>query len=167
MVRKDIYKEGAWNLANNSYANSTIDNFLNGSYKNLLSNSVTTSMQTTVFYYTPGNGTTTLSTLNRSVFQLSCTELGIETSYTRTEGTALPIASLLNITQGGIYAPGQWTRSPYLNDNEDAVYVYNTGEGAGANHSPGRADYYGYRPVFTLPSTALVDQDLNLIEESA
>ena len=165
LVRKDLYQEeGIWNSANNRYANSTIDNFLNGSYKNLLSNSVKTLMQTTTFYYTPGNGTTSLSTLQRSVFQLSCTELGIETSYSNTEGTALPNASRYNITAGGIYAPSQWTRSPYLNNNTDVVYVYNSGEGAGAYLSAGRYDYHGYRPCFTLPNTATVDKNRNLLE---
>ena len=164
-VRKDIYQEGAWDAGNvNAYASSTIDTWLNGAYKSILSNYVKTFMQTTKFYYTPGNGTTSLSTLQRSVFQLSCTELGLETSYSNTEGTALPNANLYNITDGGIYAPSQWTRSPDLTDKENAVYVYNTGEGAGAHYTASRSNYFGYRPCFTLPSTALVDQDLNLIE---
>ena len=76
VVRKDCYDKRQWHSSNvNAYATSTIDSWLNGDYKNLLSASISKAISTTKFKYTPGNDNTTVGTLERAIFLLSATEL--------------------------------------------------------------------------------------------
>lgn len=77
LVRKDCTATGAWNsLANNAYANSTIDKQLNGTYKQKLDSGAQSAIGTTSFYYTASGSTASTSVFSRSVFLLSATELG-------------------------------------------------------------------------------------------
>ena len=156
VVRKDCYDTRQWHTSNvNAYATSAIDTWLNSTYKNLLDADIRGVIGTTKIKYTPGNGNTTVGTLERAIFLLSVTELGKTASYANTEGTALSIASSLQIAYLNGSAVVQWTRSPhtsstgyayYLNTNGDVSYsyCYNT---------------YGSRPAFTLPSTLSVSDD--------
>ena len=97
-----------------------------------------------------------MSTLSRKVFALSVTELGRTASYANVEGSALPIASTLQIaynSSGG--AVVQWTRSPrtggtlsaYCLDTDGGVYYYYC------------TNTFGARPAFTLPSSLSVSDD--------
>lgn len=105
--------------------------------------------------YTPGNGNTTVGTLERAIFLLSVTELGRSASYANTEGTALSIASSLQIAYLNGSAVVQWTRSPYTNFTVNAYYL---GTDGNVNYySCGST--YGSRPAFTLPSTLSVSDD--------
>ena len=115
VVRKDCYDQRQWHSSNiNAYASSAIDTWLNGTYKNLLDANIRTAMSTTKIYYTPGNGNTTKTTLERSVFLLSATELGQTHTYLNAEGTALSstVVNLLKIAKLNGSAVVQWTRSP-------------------------------------------------------
>lgn len=150
VVRKDVYSNRVWDAGNvNAYAGSDIDNWLNGTYKNLLDTDVQAAIGTTEFPYTPGNGNNTVSTLARSIFALSLTELGESNSSANVEGSALPIASMLWIAYRNGSPTTQWTRSPATHSTDVAWRV-------GSN---GNIDYYGClnsggsRPAFTLPST--------------
>ena len=156
VVRKDCYDTRAWHSSNvNAYASSAIDSWLNSTYKNLLDADIRGVIGTTKIKYTPGNGSTTVGTLERAIFLLSVTELGKTASYANTEGSALDIASTLQIAYMNGSAITQWTRSPNTNYTDDAFclgsngYVY--------------IDYctraYGSRPAFTLPSTLSVSDD--------
>jgi hypothetical protein len=156
LVRKDCYDTRQWHTSNvNAYATSAIDTWLNGTYKALFDADIQTAMSTTKFYYTPGNGTTSVTTLQRSVFLLSVTELGKTASYANTEGTALSIASTLQIAYKDGSAVVQWTRSPLTSSTRGACCL---GASGGVSNS-GCADTYGSRPAFTLPSSLSVSDD--------
>lgn len=156
VVRKDCYDTRQWHTSNvNAYATSAIDTWLNSTYKNLLDADIRGVIGTTKIKYTPGNGNTTVGTLERAIFLLSVTELGRSASYANTEGTALSIASSLQIAYLNGSAVVQWTRSPHTSDTGHAYYLYASGNGHNGNCS----DTYGSRPAFTLPSTLSVSDD--------
>lgn len=156
VVRKDCYDTRQWHTSNvNAYATSAIDTWLNSTYKNLLDADIRGVIGTTKIKYTPGNGNTTVGTLERAIFLLSVTELGRSASYANTEGTALSIASSLQIAYLNGSAVVQWTRSPRTDGTGGAYYLYTSG-----------SVYYDYcsvaggsRPAFTLPSTLSVSDD--------
>lgn len=156
VVRKDCYDTRQWHTSNvNAYATSAIDTWLNSTYKNLLDADIRGVIGTTKIKYTPGNGNTTVGTLERAIFLLSVTELGRSASYANTEGTALSIASSLQIAYLNGSAVVQWTRSPYTGGTGSACYL-NTSGSVGS----GSCDYTrGSRPAFTLPSTLSVSDD--------
>lgn len=156
VVRKDCYDTRQWHTSNvNAYATSAIDTWLNSTYKNLLDADIRGVIGTTKIKYTPGNGNTTVGTLERAIFLLSVTELGRSASYANTEGTALSIASSLQIAYLNGSAVVQWTRSPYTNHTYYAYCLYTDG---GVNN--GYCDNVrGSRPAFTLPSALSVSDD--------
>lgn len=156
VVRKDCYDTRQWHTSNvNAYATSAIDTWLNSTYKNLLDADIRGVIGTTKIKYTPGKGNTTVGTLERAIFLLSVTELGRSTSYANTEGTALSIASSLQIAYLNGSAVVQWTRSPYTGSTNYACCL-NT-DGDVSDHSCNNT--YGSRPAFTLPSTLSVSDD--------
>ena len=146
LVPVECYDKRAWDSGNvNAYATSDIDAWMNSTYKALFPEEIQTAMGTTEFYYTPGNGNTTVTTLERAVFLLSCTELGGSSTHNaNTEGETLPIYSILRAAN-----LVQFTRSPYK-PNTTLVYAINTD---GENWTISADDNYGSRPCFTLPST--------------
>lgn len=156
VVRKDCYDTRQWHTSNvNAYATSAIDTWLNNTYKNLLDADIRGVIGTTKIKYTPGNGNATVGTLERAIFLLSVTELGKTASYANTEGTALSIASSLQIAYLNGSAVVQWTRSPYAVGTGSA-YCLGTDGGVYSGDC-----YYtsGSRPAFTLPSTLSVSDD--------
>lgn len=158
VVRKDCYDTRVWHSSNvNAYATSAIDTWLNGTYKNLLDADIRTQMGTTKFYYTPGNGNTTKTTLERAVFLLSATELGCTNTYLNAEGTALSstVVSLLKIAYLNGSAVVQWTRSPNTGNTNGAWYLLSVGSLGSYSCS----STYGSRPAFTLPSSLYVSDD--------
>ena len=156
VVRKDCYDTRQWHTSNvNAYATSAIDTWLNSTYKNLLDADIRGVIGTTKIKYTPGNGNTAVGTLERAIFLLSVTELGRSASYANTEGTALSIASSLQIAYLNGSAVVQWTRSPSTGSTSNAYYLSTSGD---------VSSYYCYnahgsRPAFTLPSTLSVSDD--------
>ena len=156
VVRKDCYDTRQWHTSNvNAYATSAIDTWLNSTYKNLLDADIRGVIGTTKIKYTPGNGNTTVGTLERAIFLLSVTELGKTASYANTEGTALSIASSLQIAYLNGSAVVQWTRSPRTGGTYYACYLSTLGNvGSGDCR-----DTNGSRPAFTLPSTLSVSDD--------
>lgn len=156
VVRKDCYDTRQWHTSNvNAYATSAIDTWLNSTYKNLLDADIRGVIGTTKIKYTPGNGNTTVGTLERAIFLLSVTELGRSASYANTEGTALSIASSLQIAYLNGSAVVQWTRSPHANNTNLAYFLYTNGNVYSSNCN----DTSGSRPAFTLPSTLSVSDD--------
>lgn len=156
VVRKDCYDTRQWHTSNvNAYATSAIDTWLNSTYKNLLDADIRGVIGTTKIKYTPGNGNTTVGTLERAIFLLSVTELGRSASYANTEGTALSIASSLQIAYLNGSAVVQWTRSPRTSSTGHACCLHTNGN---VNYN---FCYYicGSRPAFTLPSTLSVSDD--------
>lgn len=156
VVRKDCYDTRQWHTSNvNAYATSAIDTWLNSTYKNLLDADIRGVIGTTKIKYTPGNGNTTVGTLERAIFLLSVTELGKTASYANTEGTALSIASSLQIAYLNGSAVVQWTRSPYTNNTISACCLGASGD----VDDYGCSGTGGSRPAFTLPSTLSVSDD--------
>jgi hypothetical protein len=157
VVRKDCYDTRQWHTSNvNAYATSAIDTWLNSTYKNLLDADIRGVIGTTKIKYTPGNGNTTVGTLERAIFLLSVTELGRSASYANTEGTALSIASSLQIAYLNGSAVVQWTRSPNTSNTNNAYYLNTDGNVRNTNTC---GNTYGSRPAFTLPSTLSVSDD--------
>lgn len=156
VVRKDCYDTRQWHTSNvNAYATSAIDTWLNSTYKNLLDADIRGVIGTTKIKYTPGNGNNTVGTLERAIFLLSVTELGRSASYANTEGTALSIASSLQIAYLNGSAVVQWTRSPRTNSTNYAYYLNTNGD----VYSNSCYNTNGSRPAFTLPSTLSVSDD--------
>ena len=160
VVRKDTYSDRAWDSGNvNAYASSDLDSWFNSTYKNMLDADIRSLIGTTKIRYTPGNGNWTVGTLERAVFALSATELGQSHSYVNTEGSALPIASTLQVAHLSGSATTQWTRSPYTRDIGFAIFLNSIG-----NVIYDFCTYSGgSRPAFTLPSTTKFDPDTNII----
>lgn len=193
-VRKEMLCVPAWNnTAVNAYSGSTIDTYINENFKNALSSYVQSKIRRTKFYYTPGNGNKSLSTLSRDVFLLSAKELAYNDSYNgqmwgkgcNGEGmllpTALKIFESCQSTNQQLYIA--WTRTPVY----DARYFgipsgHNTDSAVGCFYIPSRGyvsygnypvtrngDYgsserYGYQPAFVVDSDLKLGID-NRIEE--
>lgn len=156
VVRKDCYDTRQWHSSNvNAYASSAIDSWLNGTYKNLLDADIRGVIGTTKIKYTPGNGNNAVGMLERAIFLLSVTELNRSASWFNVEGTALEIASSLQIAYMNGSAVVQWTRSPLTVSTGDAVYLYADGDVNGY-HCTGA---YGSRPAFLIPSQYAVEVD--------
>lgn len=155
VVRKDCYDSRQWHSSSvNAYASSAIDSWLNSTYKNLLGADIRGVIGTTKIKYTPGNGNNTVGTLERAIFLLSVTELGKTASWFNVEGTALEIASSLQIAYMNGSAVDQWTRSPDTDDTYYAGYFSTNGSASSISCTRTR----GSRPAFTLPSGALFDE---------
>ena len=163
IVRKDCYDMRAFSSSNNAYANSSLDSWLCNTYLKLLDADIQAAIGTTKFYYTPGNGNTTVTTLQRAVFQLSLTELGKTAGYANTEGSALPIASTLQIAYRNGSAVVQWTRTPFTVSTSSVFCLFTDGY-VSSNYY---GDSYGSRPAFTLPSPLSVSDDGSVSVNSA
>ena len=156
VVRKDCYDSRQWHSSNvNAYASSAIVSWLNGTYKNLLDADIRGVIGTTKIKYTPGNGNNTVGTLERAIFLLSATEMNRSASWFNVEGTALEIASSLQIAYMNGSAVVQWTRSPGTIDTISAVFLYTDGNVNGGNCTSAR----GSRPAFTLPGDLALAQN--------
>lgn len=154
LVRKDCYDERVWNNSNvNAYATSAIDTWLNGTYKAFLDSITQELIGETSFYYTPGNGVYTVSTLTRSVFLLSLAELNWVSSDFNAEGSSLPIALVLQEAHYNGSSVNFWTRSPRNNSAYYAGFI------GGYAHC---SIEMGSRPCFTLPSGACFDEETML-----
>ena len=156
IVRKDCYDTRTFSSSNNAYANSSLDSWLCNTYLTLLDADIQVAIGTTKFYYTPGNGNTTVTTLQRAVFQLSLTELGKSDTSAKKEGSALPIASTLQIAYRNGSAVTQWTRTPNTSGSSRVCFLGTNGY---VNNY-----YYSYsvgsRPAFTLPSDFIITGDM-------
>lgn len=160
LVRKDIHSKVVWNSSGVIvYAGSTIDTWQNRTYKSTLSGAVQSLIGTTSFYSSV-SGNSEVAPLERAVFSLAEHEL-YNPDGSIVEGSLLPIANTLKFANYN-GSPANWyTRTPYPPFDVTEMHT----DGKGWSHSPLQAS--GVRPCFTLPATALVDQDLNLIETSS
>lgn len=157
LVRRYIYDTRQWHTSNvNAYASCALDSWFNNTYYNLLDADIKAQIAAVAIHYTPGNGNNSVSTLSRKVFALSVTELGRTASYANVEGSALPIASTLQIAYNSSgSAVVQWTRSPHTNYTNYAYCLRTNGN----VYSSVCSDTFGARPAFTLPSSLSVSDD--------
>lgn len=149
VVRKDCYDRRAFSSKKASYSTSSLDAFFVGTYFNLLDAGVREMVGTTKFY------STSAPTLERSVFQLSATELTGATDAPK-EGSILPIASLLHVAYLNGSTMSQWTRTPFTSF---PGFVYRL-DAAGNIGAMAYRENCGSRPAFTLPASTLVGDDL-------
>lgn len=168
LARRFSYGAKEWHSSRvNAYASCTLDSWFNSTCKERFDAEVQNAMGTTKFYYTPGNGSNSVSTLARSIFALSATELGLSGTYVNKEGSALPIASSLrvlytkNAFTGVLSAGSQVTRSPVTNNTSHFCFVKTDGAVATAYAD----NFEGTRSCFTLPGTALFDEETLLLKE--
>lgn len=155
LVRQYRYGDGVWNTSGvNNYDGSTIDTWNNTTYKAMLDHAVQEAMATTTFYYSVGNSKA-VTTLARSVFNLSLTELGLSSSEGNVHGTPLPnVAALRNMNQ--------WTRTARNNNTTGAFFLYSGG--AQNDNNVNYTGIGGYRPCFTLPGTWPVEYETALTD---
>lgn len=160
LVRKDATNSVVWSSANsNDYSLSNLDSWLNTSYAGRFQENTIALIATSIFvYYKPNTGVVNATPLTRSFFCLSLAELGFPGGGGRVpSGNPLPISDTLHNVSS------QWTRSVNSGSGWDILAYY-----AGTSYAPANVgESHPARPCFTLPSTALVDQDLNLIETSS
>ena len=153
LVRKESWPNDQINWNNNAintYADSSIDQWFNATYKSKLDTDIQQAISTTKFYYTPGNGNTSVVALERSIFHLSATEFGLSQININVEGEALPIAETLRVSRVNGTPTSQWTRSSNTSTSNSAAYISSDGTISGST----RCDNSAYpRPAFTLPAT--------------
>lgn len=156
LLRKEPYQLIQWNSSNvNAYAASTIDAWLNNTYKNLLAPDIRSAMGTTKFYYTPGNGNWDVNTLARAVFIVSCTEAGVSDPRANKEGTKLSISNVILESA----AQFTWTRSPNKEGTIAALAFKNGILGnTGSTFSCSSNDPV-VQPAFTLPSNYYINDN--------
>lgn len=158
LVRKNLHSTQKWG-SNNVYSTSAIDTWFNGTYKALLDAEVQNAIGTTKFYCNPGNGATNtnrVTTYSRAVFTVSTDEVGeaFSSMVKNAEGSALPVASTILIGYLNGTATRYWTRSPASGSSEAYEIL-----ASGSCTSAGVGNTFGARPCFTLPSTALFDEE--------
>lgn len=173
LVRKEWHSHRGYHKSDaNSYATSDMDAWLNGNYKSKLDPAIQKAMGTTKFYYTPGNGDFTVSTLERSVFALSCTEMACGddlSSIFNKEGTSLP-STVLDLMEHAFLngSPlNRWTRTPSLNTSVSGAlcvgcvsYAPMTGYYVTTYNPETCTDNNKVcLPCFTLPAYLLADED--------
>lgn len=157
MLRKDAYAQIAWNGAYsnfNVYFGATLDSFCDGVFPLKLDKEIQDCIIPVPIVVAEGNGVSTLHTIYRKGFALSCTEVGV--SGWQTEGTKFSYFSDNNkriaYLDGTATAVGWGLRSPY----SDAGYAYSI-------YTDGSVDsYFVYyasfapRPAFNLKSSIVV-----------
>lgn len=173
VVRKDGYRTSVkWSTldgsGSNVYPNNSMDRWYNNNYKNLLSSSLQSMIGTTSFYAAEGGGNYSSMVLERAIFMLSYTELGGSGYGSPSLGSRLSIYQTLLPFYVNGNGQDQPTRTPnkqdYGSDTDNGIsYLWFT-NGEWIYASTGYNQSFHPRPCFTLPSSALVDMNLNLIE---
>ena len=169
VLRKDIAENRVWDSSNNDYKNSDIQAYLNGAWTSRYSAGVLSQIKQVKIPYVNGTGSggsvaSGANGLSCKIFLLSGYEVGFSTSdnsYFPRDGAKLSYFSsgTKRIADYNGSAASWWLRSPGTNS---ANYVW--GVLFDGNYFWDYNVTCGVRPALILPSTALVDQDLNLIE---
>ena len=168
LLMKDIYTTSTFGN-NNSYKDSSIHTYLNGTFYNLIDSNIRAAIKQVKIPYQNGTGSggslaTGSNGLSTKVFLLSGYEVGWTTSdngYFPKDGVRLAYfgnsssGNSKRIAYNGSSAAIWWLRSPRTSNNSGVWYV-NTG---------GSYSYYWYssscgvRPAFVLPSSLVVSDD--------
>ena len=169
LLMKDIYTTSTFSSNNNSYKDSSIHSYLNGTFFNLIDADIRNAIKQVKIPYQNGTGSggslaTGAKGLSTKVFLLSGYEVGWTTSdngYFPKDGVRLAYfgnssgGNSKRIAYNGSSAAIWWLRSPYAS-NGNGVWVVNT-DGSGS--SRWYSNSYGVRPAFILPSTLVVSDD--------
>lgn len=157
VVMKDIYTTSTFGN-NNSYKDSGIHTYLNGTFYNLIDSKIRAAIKQVKIPYTNSGIQSGANGLSTKVFLLSGTEVGFgNVSYMNTEGTKLAYfdSASKRIAYNGSSAAIWWLRSPST-DNRNRVWLVNT-DGASRNYW--YSNSCGVRPAFVLPSELVVSDD--------
>lgn len=156
VVMKDIYTTSTFGN-NNSYKDSGIHTYLNGTFYNLIDSQIRAVIKQVKIPYTNSGVQSGANGLSTKVFLLSGTEVGFSgVSYMNTEGAKLSYfdSASKRVAYNGSSAAGWWLRSPYTGFSN---YVWSVGsDGSGGLWSYGAC---GVRPAFVLPSELVVSDD--------
>jgi len=173
VIRKDIYSVGHWNNTSDSdYQNSSLHNWLNNDYLNIIDAGIRNRIKQVKIPYRPGSGIGTtinsgISGLQCKSFLLSMREVGFNgVTYMIDDGTVLDYftgistnsADVKRIANFNGVSTEWWLRTPSTASTTSVFHVDNTGSSYTANPNPGIYNY-GFRPAFVLPDTLLVESD--------
>ena len=161
LLMKDIYTTSTFGN-NNSYKDSSIHTYLNGTFYNLIDSNIRAAIKQVKIPYQNGTGSggslaTGSNGLSCKVFLLSGTEVGFSgASYMNTEGAKLSYfdSASKRVAYNGSSAAIWWLRSPRTGNYYNVWYVNTDG-----SDSYWYSDSCGVRPTFILPSTLVVSDD--------
>lgn len=169
LLMKDIYTTSTFGN-NNSYKDSSIHTYLNGTFYNLIDSDIRAAIKQVKIPYQNGTGggdgslATGANGLSTKVFLLSGYEVGWTTSDDRNfpkDGIRLAYfgsgsgGNSKRVAYNGSSAAVWWLRSPGTGNSNYVWLVY----------TDGSSNYYWYgnsvgvRPAFILPSTLVVSDD--------
>lgn len=157
LLMKDIYTTSTFGN-NNSYKDSSIHTYLNGTFYNLIDSKIRAAIKQVKIPYTNSGIQSGANGLSTKVFLLSGTEVGFSNvSYMNTEGTKLAYfdSASKRIAYNGSSAAIWWLRSPYTSGNNYVWCVYTDG----SYYNIWYNSSYGVRPAFVLPSELVVSDD--------
>lgn len=168
LLMKDIYTTSTFGN-NNSYKDSSIHTYLNGTFYNLIDSNIRAAIKQVKIPHQNGTGSggslaTGSNGLSTKVFLLSGYEVGWTTSdngYFPKDGVRLAYfgnsssGNSKRIAYNGSSAAVWWLRSPNAY-NVSYVWLVNTD---GSNDYYWCNNSYGVRPAFILPSTLVVSDD--------
>lgn len=170
LLMKDIYTTSTFGN-NNSYKDSSIHTYLNGTFYNLIDSDIRAAIKQVKIPYLNGTGggdgslATGANGLSTKVFLLS----GYEVGWTTSDDINFPKDGIRlayfgsgsggnskRVAYNGSSADRWWLRSPHT-DNHGSVWAVNT-EGS---YDAGRWNHHsdGVRPALILPSTLFVSND--------
>ena len=169
LLMKDIYTTSTFSNNNNSYKDSSIHSYLNGTFFNLIDGDIRNAIKQVKIPYQNGTGSggslaTGSNGLSTKVFLLSGYEVGWTTSdnsYFPKDGAKLDYfgsgsgGNSKRVAYNGSSAAVWWLRSPYT---DFAGNVWNVSSD-GSNYYNWFSYSYGVRPAFILPSTLVVSDD--------
>jgi hypothetical protein len=168
LLMKDIYTTSTFG-SNNSYKDSSIHTYLNGTFYNLIDSNIRAAIKQVKIPYQNGTGSggslaTGSNGLSTKVFLLSGYEVGWTTSdngYFPKDGVRLAYfgnssgGNSKRVAYNGSSAAIWGLRSPRTSSSHD---VWNV-DTDGSNGSYWYHDSCGVRPAFILPSTLVVSDD--------
>lgn len=168
LLMKDIYTTSTFGN-NNSYKDSSIHTYLNGTFYNLIDSNIRAAIKQVKIPYQNGTGSggslaTGSNGLSTKVFLLSGYEVGWTTSdnsYFPRDGAKLDYfgnssgGNSKRVAYNGSSAAFWWLRSPHTYNNS---YVWSVNTDGSSNYDWYNSSY-GVRPAFILPSTLVVSDD--------
>ena len=162
LLMKDIYTTSTFGN-NNSYKDSSIHTYLNGTFYNLIDSNIRAAIKQVKIPYQNGTGSggslaTGSNGLSTKVFLLSGTEVGFSgVSYMNTEGAKLSYfdSASKRVAYNGSSAAIWWLRSPYTYDSSYVWGVLTDGSVSDGWYG----NSCGVRPAFVLPSSLVVSDD--------
>lgn len=159
LIREKCFAQTAWNAASSQYnvfIGCTLDNICDN-YPLKLDKEIQDCIIPVPIVVAEGNGVSTLHTIYRKAFPLSCTEAGV--SGWQTEGTAFS------------YFNSNARRIGYLDDTTTAVYwglrspssgtsfAYDINTDGSVSSTHVSSPYFAARPAFNLKSSIVVSDN--------